>query len=79
MVRFTLRDGRREASIRMEMPENEKIEELRETVEEYWGDGMVMLVRDYEVLDPDTNIGDYVDENDVVDVIPFMGTRITAR
>jgi hypothetical protein len=79
MVRFTLRDGRRAASIRMEMPESEKIEELRETVEEYWGDGRVLLVRDYMVLDPEKNIGDSVDENDVIDVIPYMGTKISAR
>lgn len=76
MVRFTLRDGRRDASIRMEMSGKEKVQEIRETVEEYWGDGKVMLVSDYKVLDPSRSIGDSVSEDDVIDVIPYMGTRI---
>jgi len=79
LVRFTLRDGRRDASIRMEMPEHERIQEIRETVEEYWGDGRVFLVRDFMVLDMDSRIGDSVDDDDVIDVVPLTAARAPKR
>jgi hypothetical protein len=73
MVRFTLRDGRRDASIRMEMSGREKVQEIRETVEEYWGDRRVMLVNNYVLLDTSKSIGESIDEDDIVDVIPYIG------
>ena len=72
MVRFTVRDCRDDSSIRMEMESGEMLDAVRETAEEYWGRGRVMLVRDYRLLDPGTSIGDSVDEGDVIDVIPYI-------
>ncbi len=72
MVRFTVRDGRNDSYIRMEMEECDILDMVREAAEEYWGEGRVILVRDYKVLDPDSNIGDSVDEDDIIDVMPYI-------
>lgn len=76
MVRFTVRDGRNDSSIRMEMSECDIIDLIRETAEEYWGGRNLLLVKGYRVLDTDTNIGDAVDEDDVIDVVPYIPGKV---
>ena len=68
MVRFTVRDGSNGSSIRMEMEGCDMLDGVREAAEEYWGRGRVMLVRDYKLLDPESNVDDSIDEDDVIDV-----------
>ena len=79
LVRFTVRDGRRDSSIRMEMSECDIIDMIRETAEEYWGGDRLLLVKEYRVLDPDSNIGDSVDEGDIIDVVPYIAGKGTRR
>ena len=75
MVRFTVRDGSNGSSIRMEMEGCDMLDGVRETAEEYWGRGKVMLVRDYKLLDPESNVDDSIDEDDVIDVIPYIPAK----
>jgi len=79
MVRFTVRDGSNGSSIRMEMEGCDMLDGVREAAEEYWGRGRVMLVRDYKLLDPESNVDDSIDEDDVIDVIPYIHAKDRKR
>ncbi len=79
MVRFTVRDGSNGSSIRMEMEGNDMLDGVREAAEEYWGRGRVMLIRDYKLLDPESNVDDSIDEDDVIDVIPYIPVKDRKR
>jgi hypothetical protein len=70
MIRFTLKDNVKDFSIRMEMPEDEPITELHETVRDYWGESEIVLVRDYMILDPGLTIGEAIRDGDVVEAMP---------
>ena len=79
MVRFTVRDGSNGSSIRMEMEGCDMLDGVREAAEEYWGRGKVMLVRDYKLLDPESNVDDSIDEDDVIDVISYIPAKDRKR
>lgn len=72
MVRFVLKDLKRDFSITMEMPDDEKVSELQETVREYWGDRNVVFVRDYMLLDSNATFGEAVSEGDLIETFPDM-------
>ncbi len=70
MVRFTLRDGLREFSIKMDVPGESPVSDLREAVSDLWGDDRVLFVNGYRILDQDMPIAKALDEGDVIDVLP---------
>ena len=62
-----------------EAEQRQKEREAREAAEEYWGRGKVMLVRDYKLLDPESNVDDSIDEDDVIDVISYIPAKDRKR
>jgi hypothetical protein len=72
MVTFTLKDGMGSRSIMMEMPAEETMSELNETVREYWGKEGMMFVKDYRLLDLGSRFGEYVSDGDVIEVFPDL-------
>ncbi|MBE6524018.1 MAG: hypothetical protein E7Z65_03990 [Thermoplasmata archaeon] len=70
MVRFTLNCPMAGMGIRMEVPNEESLSELSETVAEYWGRKNMMFVRGYELLDMSSNVGSVLKEGDVIEAIP---------
>ncbi len=67
-----MRDGRRGFCIRMEIPDDEKVRELHETVRDYWGQDHVVFVKEYMLLDPEAQISQVVSDGDVVETIPDL-------
>ncbi|MBO5547368.1 MAG: hypothetical protein J5920_01230 [Candidatus Methanomethylophilaceae archaeon] len=70
MVRFTLKNITRDFSIRMDMPGDESIMEIRDTVEDYWGETDIVLVKDYYLLDFEKTVGEELADGDLVEIIP---------
>jgi|GEM_PF-1510165 len=70
MVRFTLKDGKTSASIRMDMQAGERINEIARTAKEYWGPDREVLVKGYMLLDSAATIGETLHDGDVVEAIP---------
>ena len=70
MVRFTLNCPMAGTGIRMDVPDDEPMNELNETVVEYWGKRNVVFVRGYEILDMDSTFGRVLKDGDEVEAIP---------
>ena len=70
MVRFTLKNITRDFSIRMDMSGDESIMEIRDTVEDYWGETDIVLVKDYYLLDFEKTVGEELADGDLVEIIP---------
>jgi len=69
MVRFTLRDGRTSATIRMDMQAGEKINEITGAAKEYWGNDRTVLVKGYMMLDSGSTVGESLGEGDIIEAI----------
>ncbi len=69
MVRFTLLFRSRETDMRMELDGGEKVREVSDTAEDYFGGGF-MLRNGYSLLGRDRIVGECIGDGDVVDVIP---------
>jgi len=72
VVRFTLRDGLKEFSIKMDVPSDNPLSDLREVVSGVWGEDRVLFVNGYHILDPEMTIGSALDGGDVIDVLPDL-------
>jgi len=70
MVRFTLMDRSTSASIRMDVPKDEQVSEIALTASEYWGYGKVLVVKGYQLLPSDREVGDVISEGDLIETIP---------
>lgn len=79
MVRFTLKNIMRDFSIKMDIPGDESIMEIRDTAEDYWGDTNIVLVKNYYLLDYGKTIGETISDGDLVEIIPapiLLGNRV---
>jgi hypothetical protein len=72
VVKFTLRDVLKEFSIKMDVPSDSPVSDLREVVSDVWGDDKVLFVNGYYILDPDMTIGKALDYGDVIDILPDL-------
>ncbi|MBO4357070.1 MAG: hypothetical protein J5813_02740 [Candidatus Methanomethylophilaceae archaeon] len=69
MVRFTLKHTMTASCIKMDLPDDELLQELNEIIMEYWGSGKVVLIRGYDVLDADMEVGRVLKDGDVIEAI----------
>lgn len=69
-MRFTVLNRRTRSSIRMEMNPSDKVDDILLTAREYWQCEDVVLRRGYTLLRPGTDIGEYIGEGDLVEVLP---------
>ena len=69
MVRFTLKDGGSDSSIRLDLPKEDSISELTEIVADHWGLRDMVLLRGYDLL-RGGRIGEILRDGDVVEMIP---------
>jgi hypothetical protein len=72
VVRFTLRDCLKEFSIKMDVPGDSPVSDLREVVSDMWGEEGVLFVNGYQILDQNMPIGKALDEGDVIDILPDL-------
>jgi hypothetical protein len=72
MVRFTLKDNMTEKSIRMELSKDEPLNEIKETVRDYWGLDNILLAVGYRLLPAEGTVGDSISEGDEVNVLPNL-------
>ena len=73
MVRFTLRDATTKETIKVDMLEYDRFDELGMIVSEYWGWNDVQFICGYRILDESQTLGNAVREGDVVEVVPNFG------
>ena len=73
MTRITLNNRAKQISMKVDLSENDDVEEIRGMASDYWGEDYI-LRRGYELLSPCEKIGDAVSEGDVVDLIPDPDT-----
>ena len=69
MVRFTLKDTRRSASLRLELGPEEDVGEIGMIASEYWGGGPFLMRNGYTLISGGT-VGESVREGDLVELIP---------
>ena len=69
MVRFTLKHMMTASCIKVDLPDDEPLQELNEIIMEYWGSGKIVLVRGYDVLDSSAEVGKVLRDGDVIEAI----------